>query len=147
MNITFYQNKSDNIVVNKNLEEIITIDAKPYGNINVETPSFLLDLHNDIANANYVYVEEFQRYYFVDTRELLQGGKTLIKCHVDLLYTFRRILTDPNSVTTCIATRSNFGNKYINDPMVLYTKRVKRQVMKIGTPFTKLGKFVIQIGG
>ena len=79
--------------------------------------------------TNYVYIAEFGgRYYFVESVEAVAGGHCLLRCHVDVLHTYR----DSIKALTCLVSRNEFDeNPFLVDPLVpiekqfvVYSKRV-----------------------
>ena len=64
MTAILYNNKSDNREVNKNITEIYTIDVTLYMDTNLLKPVFRVKTFNN--NANYIYVPNLGRYYYID---------------------------------------------------------------------------------
>lgn len=66
MNITFYNNKSPKNKIGKELEVIGTVQGEIKGDCNLLSPEFLIAETNfSILNANYFYIDYFNRYYFM----------------------------------------------------------------------------------
>lgn len=128
MTITFYTNNSDYNVINKNITPIGSLT----GTLRVETdllnPTILFtDLtENLLSNVNYIYITEFNRYYFVNNFTYVRNNAYEIKCHCDVLMSFKEQILEQTAV---IARQENEWNLYLDDgifkvynnPMV-YTK-------------------------
>lgn len=59
---------------------------KDPGNVDILAPSVLIDA--SIAGANYAYIPDFGRYYFVTGLDIIRTGLTLVTLKVDPLATF-----------------------------------------------------------
>lgn len=82
MDISIYKNKSAN-----ETEKITTIGARLKENCTRENPILLLDGVVDIgdtADWNYLYIPEWDRYYYV-TGFIITDNLLELYCHVDVL--------------------------------------------------------------
>lgn len=112
MQATFYYNKSDKRYLNKDIE------AK-YSNIPIQilTPSSIINPTLRVSsgligqNVNYVYINDLERYYYIDNY-IMDNGFVNIECKVDVLMSFKTQLMAEN----VIAKRSsNRYNLYLPD--------------------------------
>ena len=84
MYITLYRNGSDNRVLRKNLQQISTpLSCDIYGSESIITPRFILEYVG--VEANYCYVAELNRYYYIRDIVLAPGGQRILMCEVDVL--------------------------------------------------------------
>lgn len=66
MTITFYNNKSPKNKIGKELEVVGTVQGEIKGDCNLLSPEFLIAQTDfSILNANYFYIDYFNRYYFM----------------------------------------------------------------------------------
>lgn len=87
MDITLYSISDDNNVVNKNIPTGATpTPVNRIVNKDLVNPVFILSSY---AGENYAYVDEFGRYYFVDSFLKLQGGLYEVHLSVDVLTSFK----------------------------------------------------------
>lgn len=86
MNVTFYNNLSNDNVVNKRLEEINTLSFTFKENSNIINPSLIL---KNYEGGNYCYIKELGRYYYVKDIDLLGNGLFKINCEIDVLMTYK----------------------------------------------------------
>jgi len=86
MKITFYNNSSNENIINKELEELNTINFKFKNNSNILRPNLLL---KNYTKGNYCYIHELKRYYYVDTIDLINGDLYNVKCSVDVLMSYK----------------------------------------------------------
>ena len=102
MNVKFYKNYSDNMVVDKNISQIgsTITDAVIKENVSVTDPVFLLHDFTGFnpATANYCYIDTLQRYYYITDIIILNPTIYEIHCHVDVLKTYASGIRSNNAV-------------------------------------------------
>lgn len=86
MNVTFYNNLSNDNVVNKRLEVINTLSFTFKENSNIINPSLIL---KNYEGGNYCYIEELRRYYYIKDIDLLGNGIFKINCEIDVLMSYK----------------------------------------------------------
>lgn len=84
----FYMNKSDDRKVDKSLTEISTSTVTYYKrDTNVMDPVITVNMFADFQKCNYVYLEDFQRYYFIRSITVSQQS-IILDLHIDVLKTY-----------------------------------------------------------
>lgn len=144
--IKLYKNHTNKNVWNKNF------DSDDSGWINI-TFKDTVDVLNPIVNLtfdesyldyNYMFIEEFDRYYFIEKTELESQIFTCY-CHVDVLETYK------NSIKKCqaIADRNGFQyNFYLPDKEFPIENYEIIQIKESNKKFTKNYHFVLStLGG
>ena len=117
MTITLYKNLSESIVVDKSLTEITTVEGALRDGSSIIDPTIRFDFNVDsISGANYIYIHEWNRYYFVQNITSLYNSYWLIQCHVDVLYTYR---VPVRRLSAIIARQQNLYNLYLDDDKFL----------------------------
>lgn len=105
----------------------------------VETPTFILTGQY----PNISYVEAFGHYYFVEDRIILTGNRTLVKCNMDLLASYK---SDIGSTTALIARSSSNYREYLKDDYVsIYADAVSAIADSYEFPFSETGCFIINV--
>ena len=149
MNVTLYNNKSSNNTVNKILTSIgstLTIDAnRP---IDVMNPEIVIAYNVSFIGANYMYIPDFGRYYYINNIEIENGNIMIISGHVDVLKSFWNSFKG----SRCIAERSSSNyNDYLPDDMVQILGSYRTEVRRLSGEFTPTATgtnhYVITIGG
>ena len=92
MTLTFYKqaatpnrvDKSAYLTEQGKIENVVLLDTR-----DIITPVFILSTNPMVYNANYLFCDFTQRYYYIDNVELMAGGRIAIHCHVDVLHTYR----------------------------------------------------------
>lgn len=144
MVIKLYNNKSDNRCITKSItllgEAAITLKE----DTNLLNPTIKISTSSNVLAANYAYIPDFDRYYYIAEKEYSQQHMFLyLKC--DVLMSHATAI----KACTCTARRSSSKyNSYINDPdypQLAYTQPVT--VTFPDPPFTKTWSLVVTIAG
>lgn len=118
MQLTYFNNKSDSRYVDKILEQITLAEhANPVNITLLEStdivhPTFKLKDHDIYMTANYCYVDDLRRYYFIDGITL-ENGFGYIRCTVDVLMTYKEGLRKQNVI---VARQEEHWDLFQNDP-------------------------------
>lgn len=90
ISVSFYNVSDDPKCTYKNLGEAThSASAVPYEPIDYIRPRLILDYDSDIESSNYCYISDWERYYFIRKRDLVNGQKMVITLEEDELMTFR----------------------------------------------------------
>ena len=114
MTVNLYTTSDDPRTVNKTLTAIgeSSITCKPAEPCSLIAPRLILNYSSTYAGTNYIYISEFDRYYFAELT-LLTGSELLLSCKLDPLMSF--VLDDIQA----LAIRSeSAGINYIVDPQL-----------------------------
>lgn len=133
MRATFFKNHSDNNVVSKQLEHLTygsdnIVEVKITKDCSFAKPILLLGSANfDFSNCNYLFLDTFNRYYYIEDIEISNNGMIYLHCWVDVLMSFRIYLID---IYTTIERQESASlcNPYIEDTNVV--ARIDRQYVK-----------------
>ena len=91
-------------------------------------PRLLLKWNESYIGANYAYIPEFQRYYFIDDISLNTGGNCVVSLSVDVLYTYAAQIMQ---LKVTAARSSNKYNRYLNDNQQVTTNNPINQIKKL----------------
>lgn len=90
MTIILYKTPSEYNVVDKTLEPLATLYGTLREESSVLAPSIVFsDIDSVALQANYAYVQEFNRYYFITAIDSLYNNMWRFSFEVDVLYTYR----------------------------------------------------------
>lgn len=120
MNAKFYYNKSDRIVLNKDISEKDSVTVRYKGDTDLINPIFIVNADKIDDKINYIYIGgDIKRYYFIDSVIFSQGHIEL-KCSIDVLMSHRSEIENQE----CIIIRNEkIWNMYLSDDrMELYHK-------------------------
>lgn len=113
MTVTLYQNFSDSNVVNKNLTEILTGTGTLREESSVITPSIVFETTSSgIVNVNYIYIQDWNKYYYVDNIVSIRNGLWGFTLKIDVLMTYKEWFLPLSGI---IARQENLYNLYLDD--------------------------------
>lgn len=72
----------------KTVIPVATITAIPTEKINILNPSFIVEYKANLLTANYCYIAELNRYYYITSHNLERGNRLIFNCEVDVLKTY-----------------------------------------------------------
>ena len=112
MEVILYKNSSENNVIGKSLVQIKSVECNLKNDVSVVNPTFVLSYTDSILDSNYCFIPKFNRYYFIDEIIPITGDRSIIKCRVDVLESFK---DDIKSLTAIINKQENIADKFIDD--------------------------------
>lgn len=145
--IITYDNKSAKNVVNKMKTQIQSTTCDSWGDLNIKRPSVILsDLTS--KSANYAYIEDFGRYYFITGKTVLHDGRLLLELDSDPLSSFWGDIKK----SPCVANRSASNyDPYLQDDFVSIKEKTNYSVRRLSGQFAPsqdgANHYVLTIGG
>lgn len=115
MEIILYKSSSDPRRIDKTnfLTQLADItDAKIYFPLNILSPEFSIKYNSTVVSANYCYIPELSRYYFLSEPVLDSGKVVNFKGEVDVLMSYSTEILNLDCI--CERCQTKF-NKYIKD--------------------------------
>lgn len=101
MTLALYENKSDEIVVEKKLSHIATYEGYLKNESSITKPSILIEgvfnIGNNI-NANYMYLPDYRRYYYITDIIQKRANLVQINARVDVLMSFKNELQNCSGI-------------------------------------------------
>ena len=112
MEIILYRNLADPRVLDKRtqMSTIATVQAKVYYPLNILSPSFSLKYSSAHISANYCYITDFGRYYFLSEPVLDSGEVITFTGQIDSIMSYRIAISNLDCV--CLTSQYDF-NEYI----------------------------------
>lgn len=120
MTITVYTNYSEPNVVDKQLVQGQTLTGTLRDSSSVISPTVRIEADSSILNVNYLWIEEFHRFYFVGDIVSVVNNIWDLYCHVDVLSTYK---TQIRKLSAVLARQENIYNLYLEDDRLLTTSR------------------------
>ena len=110
--------------------------------VNTDITNPVLKLSAGYKNYNYVYIADFNRYYFVNTVETLTAQHCLLRCHTDVLYTAYQ--NDNLLNHEChIVKNSNEKNSLVKTPEIILNNRIYTDTVNFGGSFNTTYQYVL----
>lgn len=141
-----YVNSSDNNVMSKTITNITTITNIAWKeNTSIMDPVVIVDCVTDLTGANYAYISDFGRYYYINNIEVMPGNLYALYLHCDVLMSFA---SEIGSCTGVVRRQESLYNMYINDSeFKVEQKSDKKTLMFSNCPFSKTNQYYIAVSG
>lgn len=99
--------------------------------VNTDILNPVLKVAGGRSDCNYVKIADFgNRFYFIESVESIAGGHCLLRCHVDVLYTYKTAIKG----LTCLVSRNEFKeNPYLVDPLIPVEKQFDVYSKNVGS--------------
>ena len=89
INVNFLTTTDDNRKVSKNYTvNISNVACDIYDTCDLYNPTLIVK-SNSVISSNYLYIPNFNRYYFIVNKNLDKAGITIINCECDVLMSFK----------------------------------------------------------
>ena len=145
MNISIYKCIDEKIKLTKTLTDEIIYVGDLRESSDVLNPTITIQSDN-IITGNYMYIEDFNRYYFITDIECIQKNVWKITAHIDVLMTYK---DDIKKLNVIVGRQENAFNVFLSDSEVKVQQN--RQVSTIKFPidvFNLQGEsFVLTVAG
>ena len=113
INIKLYNNKSANNVIAKSITQIVSTDCTLKENVDILKPELILkSTFSILKQCNYCYINNFNRYYYIDNIEIMRNEIFKLSLSVDVLMSFKDEILNCNGI---IKRQTNDYNLYLND--------------------------------
>ena len=147
MTIELYINTSDGNRVDKELELITTLVGSLKDSSSILDPVITIEL-SSIGNINYIFIQEFGRFYYITNITSVRNGIWTISCHVDVLMSWRYEIRRTGCVISRQENASTLGNLYLDDDRFLVTSKRKFSLMTFPYRMTTgSDSFVLTVAG
>lgn len=147
MNIKLCSNSDENVVINKYIRVLDTVEAVVKGALSVESPVLILEYKGDIKpKINYVVIDELKRSYFITDMINLTGSRYEIHCKVDVLESFKNSILGLSCVIDKQNSLSN-SNMYYDDGSFILLNKENNSVINFPNGFNEQGEFILITAG
>lgn len=145
MKITLYFNNSEPNKMRKDLAEISTVDGTLRTQSSVIDPIVRIDGRLNLSRVNYMYIDGFQRYYFIRDIVSVRTGIWEIYAHVDVLSTYANEV----AALPCVIGRNEYEyNLFLPDDRFIVNANRLVQTVEFPYKFPTSGSnYIITITG
>lgn len=143
-NVRLYNNKSAPETLSKDITELDVLSGTLKNETSIIDPVILFAADvQDVADANYMYIGYFNRYYFITDIKSIRNNLVEVSAHVDVLMTYRSAIRDNRAI---IKRSQNDYNLYLNDGSL---KTLQNPIIqtKAFDPFISAVEFVLAVAG
>lgn len=97
MTVRLYNYQGDKRVVDKNPDQIAEVPCKPNQNVSRMNPVITIGYNASYVNCNYVFIDTFNRYYYVNDVSVDIGKSITLSCSIDVLKTYASYIKNSNA--------------------------------------------------
>ena len=140
-----YNNASSGEVLKKDLSKIADKTIVQYDTMAIESPTLILSGEDagDLRQLNYLYINEFDRFYDC-VPVLLHDGNYQLNCVVDPLMSF----ADEILTLEAIVDKNQYdSNMYLNDGSFITESRENIEIVNFSQGFDDSGRFILIAAG
>ena len=143
MDVKLYTYTGDRRILNKYLTLIQTVNIIAItDDTNILNPTIIIDTR--AFNFNYVYIPDFNRYYYVDDITLMGGERIALKLSCDVLMSHKAAIL--SSQVLADRSASNY-DVYLEDNTIPTKKEGTIYVRNNGTTPFNTTSYVLQVAG
>ncbi len=144
MHITLYTNSSERINLTKDITQLAALEGTLREETSMLDPVLVLTgIDSYLSTMNYLYIQEFGRYYFINSIKSVRNGLWEISCHVDVLFTYKNSILEQSAI---VARQENNFNLLLNDGMFRTTQKPRIATYNFPAGFTDFD-YVIALAG
>lgn len=145
MQLKLYKNLSEKARIGKTLVEEIDMTGVLHGESSVIDPTILINATQSIAGYNYMYINEFKRFYFINNIVAVRNGLFRVEAHVDVLESFEAPIK-ALSVIIDKQEKASF-NKYLDSGDWVTTCKQFTNVLSFPNGFNESGEYILLVAG
>lgn len=143
MNVKLYINESNNNVLNKKITLISEDNILLKDNVDVYKP--IIKIKKPLLNnCNYVYIEDFKRYYYITNKRSINTDVIELSLKCDVLMSFKNDILNSKGL---IIKSENLINDYINSDIYVNDVREKTHVINFKNGFNDTPEFILITAG
>lgn len=125
-NLTLFSTSDDPHKVEKKLSQIATVGINPTGEIDILSPTFIINYNSIFLSANYCYCPFLSRYYFITGMSLEIGKQIKIEASVDVLMSYA---TQLKECTACVTRSESVGSNDVVDTQLPINQHQKNTLL------------------
>lgn len=145
LSVTLYNSSSPVEKIGKTLTAGGTYSCCLKDTTSILNPVLIIRTSDPVYNYNYLYIQEFNRYYFINDIKSVNNNVWEISAHVDVLETYKAAILANDAV---IKRQSIKYNTYLNDPEWKTYAYEQVAAFKFPlTPFSKALKYILTVAG
>lgn len=155
--VNLYTITDDKRVIDKTLTLLYSVNAALITPTSVLTPQLRVAWSSSLPTANYIYIQDFDRYYYITDITADTGGAAIISCKVDVLMSYNAAIKSLPAVVVRSTSSTNTGSQkstWIPDPQLPMTtgRTIKAVVLEgsdlnIDTATMLSTNFVLNVAG
>lgn len=147
LSVTLYNSSSPVEKIGKTLTAGGSYSCSLKDTTSVLNPTLIIRTSDPVYNYNYLYIQEFGRYYFINDIKSVNNNVWEISAHVDVLETYKTAILANDAV---IKRQRSQYNLYLDDNEFKLLNKEQIQTLKFkqsGGGLTKNLQYVLVVNG
>lgn len=144
MIIGLSNNFSEKNVIEKYISTPYEIEGSLKNNTSITDPIILIEATYPITH-NYCYIPTFLRYYFIVDIVNIRNNLWELKCHVDVLMSFKNDIK--NSVGIMKNTENENNSRYFDNGIYKTLVKDKTDIISFANGFLDSGEYILITAG
>lgn len=145
MTIQLCNTADENNVINKTIASIDTVNATIKGDSSIINPTLILEYKTPLIGVNYVYVPDWNRYYFVKDILVETGGRYEIDLSVDVLQSFKEQILKCGVILS--DTEQTGINNYLPSESFVVNCKHKTDIVNFSNGLLDNGEYILITAG
>lgn len=143
MEIILYKTASEPNRLSKVLTSPKTLNGTLRAESSIINPNIVMEI-DDIVGYNYMYIPEFERYYFITDIISIRNRLFKVNGHVDVLMTYATSIRNNRAIIDRIADEEQ---KYLPDSRYTFNSYNNYYVQKFDTSLSKNLSYILVVAG
>ena len=144
MKIKLYYNSSENNVIGKTLSEVIELDGNLRDSSDITNPVIMITSDTK-PNANYAYIDNFNRFYFISEITAYRSNSFILKLKVDVLESYKEQIKQLKVVLS--GTENTGKSMYLNSDIWIRNVKDKTDIITFPNGLSENGEFILITAG
>lgn len=141
MNISIGVTNDDHRKLSKTFSSTISLSGTLRNDSNIVNPSVLVRVSaSTIANCNYMYISEFNRYYYITDITAVSDTLSMVNGHCDVLNTYKAGIRSNQAI---VKRSSNMNDLFINDGSMVMKSQITTDYIPFPVRFTKAESIIL----
>ena len=145
MTIQLCNTADENNVINKTIATIDTVTATIKGDSSISNPTLILEYKNTLIGVNYVFISDWNRYYFVQDIRVATGGRYEIDLTVDVLQSFKEQILKCGVILS--DTEQTGLNNYLPSESFVVNCKHKTDIINFSNGLLDNGEYILITAG
>ena len=146
MQVTLCNTPSERNIINKIIQDVISVNATIKGELSIENPVLILDYTGDSNDINYMRIPELHRTYFINEIIKLTGQRYEVHGKSDVLESFKSDILAMNCIINKQQEVKN-ANMYLDDGSFVCENKEFNSVINFPTGFNDVGEYILITAG
>ena len=145
MTIQLCKTADENNVINKTIAIVDTVNATIKGDSSIINPTLILEYKTPLIGINYVFVPDWNRYYFVKDMKAATGGRYEIDLSVDVLQSFKEQILKCGVILS--DTEQTGLNNYLPSESFVVNCKHKTDIVNFSNGLLDNGEYILITAG